>query len=33
MILVLKNHGNKPKEVAYGPSMLAAGFAVILLLP
>lgn len=33
LILVLKNRGNKPKEVAYGPSMLAAGLAVILLLP
>ena len=32
-VLVLKNRGNKPKEVAYGPSMLAAGLAVILLLP
>ena len=27
-----KNRGNKPKEVAYGPSMLAAGLAIILLL-
>ena len=33
VLLVLKNRGNKPKEVAYGPSMLAAGIAVILLLP
>ncbi|MGY3378836.1 leader peptidase (prepilin peptidase)/N-methyltransferase [Arthrobacter sp. TE12231] len=33
MLLVLKNRGNKPEEVPYGPSMLAAGFAVILLLP
>lgn len=33
VILVLKNRGNKPKEVAYGPSMLAAGLAIILLLP
>jgi len=33
VILVLKNRGNKPKEVAYGPSMLAAVFAVILLMP
>jgi leader peptidase (prepilin peptidase)/N-methyltransferase len=33
LFLVLKNRGNKPKEVAYGPSMLAAGLAVILLLP
>jgi len=32
-LLVLKNRGNKPKEVAYGPSMLAAGLAIILLLP
>ena len=32
VILVLKNRGNKPKEVAYGPSMLAAGLAIILLL-
>ncbi|GAA2147079.1 hypothetical protein GCM10009825_41190 [Arthrobacter humicola] len=32
-VLVLKNRGNKPKEVPYGPSMLAAGLAVILLLP
>lgn len=33
VILMLKNRGNKPKEVAYGPSMLAAGLAIILLLP
>ncbi|MDR7082231.1 leader peptidase (prepilin peptidase)/N-methyltransferase [Arthrobacter ginsengisoli] len=33
VVLVLKNRGNKPKEVAYGPSMLAAGLAIILLLP
>lgn len=33
VFLVLKNRGNKPKEVPYGPSMLAAGLAVILLLP
>ena len=33
VLVVLKNRGNKPKEVAYGPSMLAAGLAVILLLP
>jgi leader peptidase (prepilin peptidase)/N-methyltransferase len=32
-LLVLKNRGNKPKEVPYGPSMLAAGLAIILLLP
>ena len=32
-VMVLKNRGNKPQEVAYGPSMLAAGLAVILLLP
>ena len=31
IVLVLKNRRNKPKEVAYGPSMLAAGLAVILL--
>lgn len=30
-VLVLKNRGNKPAEVAFGPSMLAAGLAVILL--
>jgi leader peptidase (prepilin peptidase)/N-methyltransferase len=30
-IVLLKNRRNKPKEVAYGPSMLAAGLAVILL--
>lgn len=33
VLLVLKNRGNKPREVPYGPSMLAAGMAVILLLP
>jgi leader peptidase (prepilin peptidase)/N-methyltransferase len=32
-LLVLKNRGNKPKEVPYGPSMLTAGLAIILLLP
>lgn len=32
-VMVLKNRRNKPKEVAYGPSMLAAGLAVILFLP
>ena len=32
VVLVLKNRENKPKEVAYGPSMLAAAFAVILLM-
>jgi leader peptidase (prepilin peptidase)/N-methyltransferase len=32
VVLVLKNRANKPKEVAYGPSMLAAGLAVILLM-
>lgn len=32
LVLVLKNRGNKPKEVPYGPSMLGAGLAVILLL-
>ncbi len=31
LALVLKNRGNKPKEVAYGPSMLAAALAAILL--
>ncbi|WP_240690023.1 A24 family peptidase [Arthrobacter sp. PAMC25564] len=31
VLVVLKNRGNKPQEVAYGPSMLAAGIAVILL--
>lgn len=33
VFLVLKNRENKPKEVAYGPSMLAAVLAVILLMP
>lgn len=33
VILVLKTRGNKPKEVAYGPSMLAASLAIILLFP
>lgn len=33
LLLILKNRGNKPKEVPYGPSMLAAGLAVVLLLP
>ena len=33
LLLVLKNRGNKQKEVPYGPSMLAAGLAIILLLP
>jgi leader peptidase (prepilin peptidase)/N-methyltransferase len=33
MLVLLKNRGNKPKEVPYGPSMLAAGLAAILLLP
>ena len=32
MALVLKNRGIKPQEVPYGPSMLAAGLAVILLI-
>ena len=32
-LLVLKNRGNKPKEVPYGPSMLAAALAITLLLP
>jgi leader peptidase (prepilin peptidase)/N-methyltransferase len=31
-VLVIKNRGNKPREVAYGPSMLAAGLAIILLM-
>lgn len=31
LALVLKNRGNKPKEVAHGPSMLAAALAAILL--
>ena len=33
VVLVLKNRQNKPKEVAYGPSMLAAVLAVVLLMP
>ena len=33
VVLVLKSRQNRPKEVAYGPSMLAAVFAVILLMP
>lgn len=33
VLLVVKNRETKPKEVPYGPSMLAAGLAVILLLP
>ncbi|MET4133930.1 A24 family peptidase [Pseudarthrobacter sp. PvP090] len=33
VVLVLINRGNKPKEIAYGPSMLAAGLLVVLLLP
>ena len=33
VFLVLKNRKNKPQEVAYGPSMLAAGLAIILFLP
>ena len=32
LALVLKNRANKPKEVAYGPSMLAAALAAILFL-
>lgn len=32
-VTVLKARGNKQTEVAYGPSMLAAALAVILLLP
>jgi leader peptidase (prepilin peptidase)/N-methyltransferase len=31
-VLIAKNRGNKPQEVPYGPSMLAAGLGVILLL-
>ncbi|MET3809529.1 A24 family peptidase [Arthrobacter sp. UYEF3] len=31
LAFVLKNRGNKPREVAFGPSMLAAALAVILL--
>lgn len=31
LALVLKNRGNKPKEVAHGPSMLAAALLAILL--
>ena len=30
-LLVLKNRGNKPKEVAFGPSMLAAALLTVLL--
>ena len=33
VIMVLRNRGNKPQEVAYGPSMLAAGLAITLFLP
>ncbi len=33
VVLLLKNRGNTPREVPYGPSMLAAGLAVILLFP
>jgi leader peptidase (prepilin peptidase)/N-methyltransferase len=32
-LTVLKNRGNTPKEVPYGPSMLTSGLAIILLLP
>ncbi|MDQ1623688.1 MAG: leader peptidase (prepilin peptidase) / N-methyltransferase [Actinomycetota bacterium] len=32
LIVVLKNRGNKPKEVAYGPAMLGAALAVILVI-
>jgi leader peptidase (prepilin peptidase)/N-methyltransferase len=32
-VTALKNRENARKEVAYGPSMLAAALAVILLLP
>ncbi|MET1153775.1 prepilin peptidase, partial [Arthrobacter sp.] len=31
-VLVMKSRGNKPQEVAYGPSMLAAGLAIVLLM-
>jgi leader peptidase (prepilin peptidase)/N-methyltransferase len=31
LVLLLKNRGNKPKEVAFGPSMLAAALVTILL--
>ncbi|WP_346959849.1 A24 family peptidase [uncultured Arthrobacter sp.] len=31
LALILKNRGNKPKEVAYGPSMLAAALITALL--
>lgn len=31
-VIIAKNRGVKPREVAYGPSMLAAGLAVILVL-
>lgn len=33
LFLVLKNRGNKPQEVPFGPAMLSAALAVILLLP
>lgn len=33
VFLVMKTRGNKPKEIAYGPSMLAAGLTIILLFP
>lgn len=33
LFLVLKNRGNRPQEVPFGPAMLAAGLAVILLMP
>ncbi|MDD1476835.1 prepilin peptidase [Arthrobacter sp. H16F315] len=32
-VSLLKNRGNTPREVPYGPSMLAAGLAIILLFP
>lgn len=32
VVLVMNNRGIKPQEVPYGPSMLAAGLAVILLI-
>lgn len=31
LVLLLKNRGNKPKEVAFGPSMLAAALLTVLL--
>ena len=31
--LVLKNRGNNPQEVPYGPSMLAAALGIVLMMP